>query len=932
VSDKVRVRRMSSRSDVYGEFLDMIAQTVLVSNPAFYQSMIRALNQPFARTALQVYDLSKEKQKLTVASNKFGCFVKDGKGLPVADATVVVTTDNATRLTTKTDFSGFFSFTVPNSVRSLSAVVTAHNFRPYELAIAIAKSGSTIEETSVTLTPAYSGFTEYSRPYYLVDGAEPKWNSYSMLTPLRTVENGVPELALASSDAMVHVRGAVAQESSSSAPASPLYVVDGVVRDDISDIPASSIKKMERLRRVPSIYGARGKANGVIVVMTNRNNSQDPIINEAYISSETSSSIRSNFSDCAFWQPSLTTGADGKASFPVTFPDDVTRWKTYFLGLESNKYSAVAEGDVLAYKPLMAQLSAPRFLIQGDTASVIGSVRSVGSSAETLSVSFALDSVNVASRNVTLRPRTGFVDSVRIVAPSQTDTLTTSFRLDRASDGYYDGERKTIPLFRRGMPKSEGQFAVLSSDTTISLSLPQGVSDMVLVSGKLPVVQAELDKLSRYEFMCNEQLASKLYAYLLKDQLCRNQNIKFREKKEVRKLVNALWANQNAEGGWGWWNVSSTELWITSHVVDALQLARSLGYNVPLRVSFDELSERLSLEMSYDYAPSKLLSLALLSHSIDPERNYLSVISAIDAKISKRDADGRPVYPFSTQELFQFVRLKQMCSHPYSLSVLQPFLAKTSVGNLYFTSYTDRASLSCVPYSNDVALSLVGYDILSAASDPRAVKVRNGFYERLGAEGWGNTYLSAKVLGHLVSSLQADDSYAVVSMSGAVKARVDSFPCVMPVSGKSVTLTKKGKAPVFASVVKSSWVTNPSADFTYATVTTSVPELVVGKLASLTVNVDMKASAEYVRIEVPVPAGCAYEENRKSWSVDESHREYHKDKVVIYCRSLSQGAHKFTVPVVPRFAGSYTMNPTRVQLMYFPTISANSLIQRVVVR
>ena len=70
----------------------------------------------------------------------------------------------------------------------------------------------------------------------------------------------------------------------------------------------------------------------------------------------------------------------------MAFPDDVTRWKTYFLGLESNKYSAVAEGDVLSYKPLMAQLSAPRFMIQGDTASVIGTVRSTGSSAEALSV------------------------------------------------------------------------------------------------------------------------------------------------------------------------------------------------------------------------------------------------------------------------------------------------------------------------------------------------------------------------------------------------------------------------------------------------------------------------------------------------------------------------------------------------------------------
>ena len=40
--------------------------------------------------------------------------------------------------------------------------------------------------------------------------------------------------------------------------------------------------------------------------------------------------IRTNFTDEAFWQPLLTTDAQGLASFKTTLPDDITKWKTYY--------------------------------------------------------------------------------------------------------------------------------------------------------------------------------------------------------------------------------------------------------------------------------------------------------------------------------------------------------------------------------------------------------------------------------------------------------------------------------------------------------------------------------------------------------------------------------------------------------------------------
>lgn len=58
---------------------------------------------------------------------------------------------------------------------------------------------------------------------------------------------------------------------------SPLYVVDGIPRDDISDIPVADIESVEVLKDAAStaIYGSRG-ANGVILVSTKKGQINQP--------------------------------------------------------------------------------------------------------------------------------------------------------------------------------------------------------------------------------------------------------------------------------------------------------------------------------------------------------------------------------------------------------------------------------------------------------------------------------------------------------------------------------------------------------------------------------------------------------------------------------------------------------------------------------
>jgi uncharacterized protein YfaS (alpha-2-macroglobulin family) len=82
-------------------------------------------------------------------------------------------------------------------------------------------------------------------------------------------------------------------------------------------------------------------------------------------------------------------------------------------------------------------------------------------------------------------------------------------------------------------------------------------------------------------------------------------------------------------------------------------------------------------------------------------------------------------------------------------------------------------------------------------------------------------------------------------------------------------------------------------------------------------------------IEIPIPGGCSYGEKRQFDNAIETHREYFKDRTVIFCENMTAGTYVFQVPLLPRFTGKYHVNPAQVSLMYFPVINANNDMERV---
>jgi len=258
-----------------------------------------------------------------------------------------------TNIGTVTDINGHYSLVVPYDNKELS--FSFIGYKPVEMPVSS-------EIANVNLEPEVLGLNEV-----VVVG-------YGMT---KALSGRVAGLNVTSAyHEPILIRG----NSTMTAADHPLFIIDGVpFNGDISDLDPMMMTNINVIRdaSLTSLYGSRA-ANGVVMINTSgmdlkstkfKSLLKGAQFDSAFIHEAASaSSIRSRFSDYAYWKPTLVTDINGKVSFEVKFPDDVTSWSTYLFAMNGKKQSGMTSSEIKSYKPLLAQLYTPRFLIEGDSA------------------------------------------------------------------------------------------------------------------------------------------------------------------------------------------------------------------------------------------------------------------------------------------------------------------------------------------------------------------------------------------------------------------------------------------------------------------------------------------------------------------------------------------------------------------------------------
>ncbi len=737
-----------------------------------------------------------------------------------------------------------------------------------------------------------------------------------------------------------------------SANTQPLIVLDGApYSGDINSINPDDIASFEKLQDATSkaVYGARA-ANGVILIETKagkqksgkgsflKSQQAQNFIAGFMEDMQAASGVRSDFRDWAIWEPNLWTDKEGKASFEVTYPGTATSWKTYVLAMNPKGFAASQLSVTKSFKPLGATISAPRFLRYGDSVEAVGNVVNYTGTPFLLKTKFT--SPDSLQTSPLIEVNAGKTEKLLLTAPANnrvdTASLTTSFIMETES-GYQDGEEKTIPVLPVGVTEGKGIFTALPGDTSFS-TMPDsygkahftGKTTISIEGSLIDVMLQEIENLKEYPHGCTEQITSKLlsihYEEVLKQLMGRKD---FNNTRTKRVILNKLAAAQNQDGSFGWFANNSGDIRVSNYVLNALVKVNTDGsLNAMIRDGYKFLNNQLA---NMDTL-SRIASLVTLSNARQ-KAEYAFYIDAI--KIDSLDHYNQ----------FSVLQIRKALGMDYKVA-LDALLKKANVNERGLSWGQDSYDW----YRNQMATTLLAYQLIEEDTAYNEIKKQIVDYLlfRRNKGYYRNTAESGLVLSTLLPSLIKEQKLnpgkrikTKVNISGSHTEMIDSFPKRIVLNDKTVRLNiqKEGMAPAYISVnyeffnpdpveKEGTFMVNSSFKDNSGTVQEVLKQ---GESLKLIIKVEATKDAEYVLIDVPLPAGCIPLPKSKTNPYEASRANF-KDKTSIYCGRLPKGVYYFEIDVQARFKGAFRLSPASAAMMYFPDEQGNTAVKRVEIR
>jgi alpha-2-macroglobulin len=249
-------------------------------------------------------------------------------------------------------------------------------------------------------------------------------------------------------------------------------------------------------------------------------------------------------------------------------------------------------------------------------------------------------------------------------------------------------------------------------------------------------------------------------------------------------------------------------------------------------------------------------------------------------------------------------------------------------------------------YRDDLATTLQAYALIKGDSvyghytDAIAryilLRRQSGYYSSTASSGLVLTTLLPDML---AEKMPSEKQHTYVNISGSIRDSVTSFPQRYAIrdAKPQFHFEKKGFGPVYVSVVYDYFNTKPQIRDTDFAVRSyfldrhqdTVRTLRAGERITLRTVIQVNKDAEYVMVNVPIPAGCIQVDKLGYHHYSEAARESFKDQTCIFFNQLQQGTHTVDLTLEARYKGSYVLSPARAGMMYYPEEYGNTKVDRI---
>ena len=305
--------------------------------------------------------------------------------------------------------------------------------------------------------------------------------------------------------------------------------------------------------------------------------------------------VRENLNETAFFYPALKSDNNGNVAIRFTLPESVTTWK--FMGLAHDKEmrNGLLVDEAVAQKTVMIQPNMPRFLREGDKATIVAKLSNT--SDKKVSGNARMQIIDPETNKVVWQKTQGYHIDANGSATVSFDVqgLKEGVYINKvvaAGNGYSDGEQHYLPvlsnrelvvntlpitLHQKGEQNfdlsklflnKEGKQAKGAENAKVTIEYTNNPSWLMVKA--LPAISNpdEEDAIS----LMSAIYANTITAHVQKHLSLENQSEKNLSQETIRlqNQVEKLKKLQNPDGSFSWWNGMKGSRYMTTSVAEMM--------------------------------------------------------------------------------------------------------------------------------------------------------------------------------------------------------------------------------------------------------------------------------------------------------------------------------------------------------------------------
>lgn len=696
---------------------------------------------------------------------------------------------------------------------------------------------------------------------------------------------------------------------------------------------------------------------------------------------------RENFEFTAYWNPSILTDANGKATVKFKVPDNLTTFRLMATAQTKGSEFGKGEADLVVNKPLMLLPSLPGFARINDDFSAGVTVHNNGSADTAVTVTCEAKGLELAGE-----PK----QSVSVGAGKEQEVVfhykapkvgAAELAFTATGGDQTDAVKFKLPVMLPVATETVASNGHTTASQTVELVVPQG---MVAGTGVLRVnlaatavvgLDSAIAYLLEYPYGCLEQQMSRVLPILSAQDLVAALDIPNFPKDKLREKVTEVFANlasyQTSGGGFCIWPLQEgrdqhTSQYLTAYVLYGLAKAKAQGYEVDEKIvnkARGFLKEVLNgAESDYPYSEDeRLTSKAFAMYALSLwQFNDVSYLNNLYNNRSKLPLMGKAYLLLAARQLKAEASLVK--------TLEQEVTSKVRVENA--TAYFPEGRSSylgwCYGTQNQTTALCMEAILATKGAEVLAPKVVTWLMENRDRAGhWGDTHDDAAVMQALAAYVGVFEkvvpNFTVTAKLGTQEVLKETFKGrdlkvrgkTMPLDDKlakvPLQLDKQGEGRLYYQTRMTYAPADPNAkarDEGLAVFKSlSVPadgkrpqEFKAGETYKVSLTVVSPHDRRFVVVNDAVPAGFEVVQTtfetesdsvrsmlKNSWW-DFSHIENYDDRVLLFADWFGAGEHSYEYLVRAMHKGTYQMPGTKAEDMYHPEVFGTTAPRTVVIR